>query len=143
MYKDVAKRVLAVILTFCMVGSMPDFTLFAAGAGSEYADVAADVQNGKEEQDNKKDAIVENEDDSEMAEEAGSEAEPGTDAEHEEDALDIKTPVYHPQSALSPDAARNASGKRGAEAGNISLSTAPESDFEGSTVNGKIGRAHV
>ena len=44
MYKDVAKRVLAVILTFCMVGSMPDFTLFAAGAGSEYADVAADVQ---------------------------------------------------------------------------------------------------
>lgn len=138
MYKDVAKRVLAVILTFCMVGSMPDFTLFAAGVGSEYADVAADVQNGKEEQDNKKDAIVENEDDSEMAEEAGSEAEPGTDAEHEEDALDIKTPVYHPQSALSPDAARNASGKRGAEARNISLSTAPESDFEGSTVNGTL-----
>ena len=29
MYRDVAKRVLAVILTFCMIGGMPDFTLLA------------------------------------------------------------------------------------------------------------------
>ncbi len=32
MYRDVAKRVLAVILTFCMIGSMPDFTLLAGVA---------------------------------------------------------------------------------------------------------------
>ena len=29
MYRDVAKRVLAVVLAFCMVGSMPDITLLA------------------------------------------------------------------------------------------------------------------
>ena len=43
MYRDVAKRVLAVILTFCMIGSMPDVTLLA-GANSESGrtDISAD-----------------------------------------------------------------------------------------------------
>lgn len=35
MYKDVAKRVLAVILTFCMIGTMPDTALLASGVGTE------------------------------------------------------------------------------------------------------------
>lgn len=35
MYKDVAKRVLAVILTFCMIGTMPDTALLASGISAE------------------------------------------------------------------------------------------------------------
>lgn len=35
MYKNVAKRVLAVILTFCMIGTMPDTALLASGVSTE------------------------------------------------------------------------------------------------------------
>lgn len=37
MYKDVAKRALAVALAFCMAGSMPDYSLFAAAADGNAA----------------------------------------------------------------------------------------------------------
>ncbi len=42
MYKDVAKRILAVILTVCMIGTMPDTALLASGTGSEVANTETD-----------------------------------------------------------------------------------------------------
>lgn len=38
MYKGMAKRVLAGVLALCMAGSLPDYTVLAAGMGGDYAD---------------------------------------------------------------------------------------------------------
>lgn len=42
MYRDVAKRILAVGLAFCMVGSTPDFTLLAKGAADQAVNTEAE-----------------------------------------------------------------------------------------------------
>ena len=44
MYRDVAKRILAVGLAFCMVGSTPDFTLLAKGAADQAVNTEADPE---------------------------------------------------------------------------------------------------
>ncbi len=70
MYRDVAKRVLAVILTFCMIGTMPDFTLLAE----------VNSENGRADVSSEEELTVIDED-SETLEGAGPEVEASLDTE--------------------------------------------------------------
>lgn len=134
MYKNVARRVLAVMLTFCMIGSVPDFTLFAAGTGGVYVDEDANLQNISGDDNEEEDAAIK-EDDSESR--IPEEEDPEKDTEYE----DGGTPLFYtPVNQLQDVAADSgeSSEKGTARAGNGSLSTAPEADFDGSTANGKL-----
>ena len=72
MYRDVAKRVLAVILTFCMIGTMPDVTLLA-GVTSENERTDVSSEEG----------LTVNDGDSETVEEAGTEVDASLYTEEE------------------------------------------------------------
>ena len=100
MYKNVAKRILAVILTFCMVGTMPDTALLASSVDTESmhtevdeADISIAAEDSEE-----KDVL----EDSEMPDRTETE----TEMEQEED--DISAPVSKAQDASAPAAVMDA-----------------------------------
>lgn len=93
MYKDVAKRVLAVILTFCMIGTMPDTALLVSGAGVENAGTevdAADIGAAADESETEtlaEDVDILNSDESETETPPEKET-PVLDTEQQSDAAD-------------------------------------------------------
>jgi len=73
MYKNVAKRALAVLLIFCMVSAMPDFSLLAAAVNTEdIADDAEPAEGETAEDTETEDAEAEDEKETDFAEEEGT-----------------------------------------------------------------------
>lgn len=112
MYRDVAKRVLAVILTFCMIGTMPDITLLA-GVNSENGRTDVSSEEGF--------TVIDGA--SETLEEAGTEVEASLyteeEAENSEEAADL------PEAA---DAVEETDSEETAEEGRADIQPLAEED---------------
>ncbi len=97
MYKNVAKRILAVILTFCMVGTMPDTALLASSVSTESMNMEvdeADITTATEDSE-EKDVL----EDSETPDRTETETEIETETEQEEDT--VLAPITDQQQDMS------------------------------------------
>lgn len=96
MYKNVAKRALAVLLIFCMVSAMPDFSLLAAAVNTEdIADDAEPAEGETAEDTETEDAKAEDEKETDFAEEEGKRLPEETGDEPETEGEDGRTPFFY------------------------------------------------